>query len=247
MEVVMAPPRSGRPAKRRSIYVPPRIAGVSPVSNAAAGARAAAKMYEAATRATSLEAGDGARHHFQPASRWSPPVTVTLAGPANLGARASPAIALAAPVPKVPAAQPRPGLRVRPKPSAAEQRRVCDRLSKGRCGDPRHTALMRRLNESASWLSEVSGVSDDEEDDSFHGGTDGYLGDRGAFEEPPRRPLPHGGPDARNLCLAEVLNESVTWLDTESVIASDEEDFGLTGGPPESLTCRAGIERSHTI
>merc|ERR1712071_492036 len=73
-----------------------------------------------------------------------------------------------------------------------------------RCCDPRYTALMRRLNESASWLSDVSGVSDD---------------------EPPPREESGREVDWREhrLCLAEMLNESATWLDCD-ISESDHEE-----------------------
>jgi len=118
---------------------------------------------------------------------------------------------------------------VRAKPSAAQQRATCDRLSKGRCGDPRYTALMRRLNESASWLSDVSGISDDEPCAEVEG------------EAPP--PL-----DTRRLCLSEMLNESATFLDesesseAESLKADEEvEEMPLPHTGATAIQMRAGF------
>merc|ERR1719313_1813801 len=68
---------------------------------------------------------------------------------------------------------------------------------------------MRRLNESASWLSDVSGVSDDEPPAHVDG----------EAPEATNAALPI---DGRRLCLAEMLNESATFL--------DESDQGSSGG-----------------
>lgn len=115
----------------------------------------------------------------------------------------------------------------KPKQSAAEQRRVCERLSKGRCGDPRYTALMRRLNESASWLSDVSGLSDDE--DMVKVAPPEAAALEGS-QQPGAEPL-----NARCLCLAEMLNESATWIDCDiSESEHDEHEYqNLRQGPPE--------------
>jgi len=67
------------------------------------------------------------------------------------------------------------------------------------------TPLMRRLNESASWLSDVFGVSDDEPEPAKFAGA------------PPEMV------DGRKLNLAEMLNESATWLDCD-ISESDAEE-----------------------
>lgn len=90
---------------------------------------------------------------------------------------------------------------------------MSERLSHGRCGDPRHTALMRRLNESASWLSDVSALhSEDELQDSS-------TGEGGPQKSP--YILPVGG---KSLCLAEMLNESATWIECD-ISGSEDEDY----------------------
>merc|ERR1712012_344855 len=96
-------------------------------------------------------------------------------------------------------------------------------MGKTRTKSPRDNALMRRLNESASWLSDVSDTSEDEKetvpppdtsDDAQQGGND----------------LPGQVPNARYLCLAEVMNESATWIDCD-ISDSDQEE--RAPAPPE--------------
>lgn len=106
--------------------------------------------------------------------------------------------------------------------SASEQRRASERLSKGRCGDPPYTALMRRLNESASWLSDLSGVSDDEVEASETRTPSAAAGDGGC------------------LCLAEMLNESATWIDCD--ISGSDRDEHDKPGPPAPFTPLAGVQ-----
>lgn len=122
-----------------------------------------------------------------------------------------------------------PSPEARPKRTVAEQRRISDRLSNGRCGDPRHTALMRRLNESASWLSEVSGVSDDEPPPDVEGGQ----------EAAPAL-------DHRRLCLAEMLNESATFLDesgSENSVGDGDEQLE----PQQEEAGSSPVPNNHAI
>merc|ERR1711862_467240 len=80
----------------------------------------------------------------------------------------------------------------------------------------RYAALMRRLNESASWLSDVSDPSDDEaRNDAMN---DVALVQAADGSPTGQQPLP----DARSLCLAEMLNESATWIDCD-ISESDHE------------------------
>mmetsp|Transcript_71285 Transcript_71285/g.128312 ORF Transcript_71285/g.128312 Transcript_71285/m.128312 type:complete len:374 (+) Transcript_71285:50-1171(+) len=253
---------------RRPAVAPPRGGNgqvQSAMSNAAAGACVTAEMYNAAARATSVEARPSERQPTRPPVQRPGSVGRPPLGNGNgRAAGRMPGIpgsgaAGFQPVPSAPplsarGARPGSGQQARQRPSIAEQRRVCDRLSKGRCGDPRHTALMRRLNESASWLSEVSGISDDDDDDD--GEESRQSGDESRTqEEPVRRPLPHGGPDARNLCIGEYMHESVTWLDTELDVEESSEEEIVTpprGGGPDTFRndpegFRAGIDRAYSI
>lgn len=83
---------------------------------------------------------------------------------------------------------------------------------------------MRRLNESASWLPDVSGPSDDEDSPKA---TKKNSGDT-------RTPLANGAKgtsqkvNAKYFYLAEMLNESATWIDCD-FSESEKED---TPPPP---------------
>lgn len=103
--------------------------------------------------------------------------------------------------------------KVRHRPATPEPQRAVDRPTVVRPAtagaasgtDPRQTALMRRLNESASWLSDVSDGSADEELSTT---------------KPPELQAQQ---DGRSMCLAEMLNESATWIDCD-VSESDREE-----------------------
>lgn len=134
-----------------------------------------------------------------------------------------------------PEARPKPSAA---KPSAAEQRRTMDRLSKGRCGDPRYTALMRRLNESASWLSDVSGAcSEDDIPDA--------VAAEGGEGQAPEATTPGLAIDTRRLCLAEMLNESATFLDESESGGSEGDQEEVPQPPPTTgpaaIAARAGF------
>lgn len=107
------------------------------------------------------------------------------------------------------------------RPSAAEQRRACERLSQGKPRrkeqHPQQHRLMRRLNQSASWLSDVSAdePSDVDGDGEEDHGTD-------PSEE---KQVPVPSIDGRNLCLAKLINQSVTWIDAD-LSDSDREEGG---------------------
>lgn len=81
---------------------------------------------------------------------------------------------------------------------------------------------MRRLNESASWLSDLSGVSDDEVEASETRTPSAAAGDGGC------------------LCLAEMLNESATWIDCD--ISGSDRDEHDKPGPPAPFTPLAGVQ-----
>lgn len=63
---------------------------------------------------------------------------------------------------------------------------------------------MQRLNESASWLSDVSISSDEDEEDEKR---------KAIYAEALQNPM----------CLAKAINESATWLDTDQLDGSQEE------------------------
>jgi hypothetical protein len=91
---------------------------------------------------------------------------------------------------------------------------------------------MRRLNESASWLSDVSGLSDDEP----------------APEQSPEATTAGLPIDTRRLCLAEMLNESATFLDESdpgsSVGDGEQEAIEEPQAPvsgPAAISARAGF------
>lgn len=143
-------------------------------------------------------------------------------------------------VPAVDTGQPRRrpsaarGSREAPKrTSASDQQRASERLTKGRAGEHRNMALMRRLNESASFLSDVSNLSEDD--------------DRGEpQEEPPQENLAQLYGDGKCLYLAEMLNESATWIDCD-ISESDREE--IEQPPPEvapvhHVAGRAAVARS---
>lgn len=121
---------------------------------------------------------------------------------------------------------------------------------------------MRRLNESASWLSDVSDTSDDGEKTLKVGPPDGAGGEEqeGGAAQPESQPggggggegggLPDGVPNARYLCLAEVMNESATWIDCD---ISDSDDERAPAAPQaevrqgpliEPVGYRQGVARS---
>jgi len=84
----------------------------------------------------------------------------------------------------------------RPKITAVEQRLACERLSRNLRSDANDDRLMRRLNQSASWLSEVSYASEDE---ARQLRLDGYL------------------------CLTKMINQSATWLDIGPLDSDHEQ------------------------
>merc|ERR1712039_333352 len=133
------------------------------------------------------------------------------------------------------------------RPSAAEQRRICERLSRGKRRDGAdeldNTRLMRQLNESASWLSNISEVRSD---------------DNEALASSDEEKLNHKFQqciDGKNVCLADVLNESATWIDCDVICDSESDQGGcaehaadVDSRPPappiEPVGWRQGVARS---
>mmetsp|Transcript_64584 Transcript_64584/g.172733 ORF Transcript_64584/g.172733 Transcript_64584/m.172733 type:complete len:118 (-) Transcript_64584:80-433(-) len=116
--------------------------------------------------------------------------------------------------------------------------------------DTRQAALMLRLNESASWLSDVSRCS------TSSAGTEASEGEKAKLElQMQMQPWLA----ARHLCMAEALNESVTWLEDVDVEDSDPEEEGsdadtrlAAGGVPGGVACAAaeagaGLHRPHSF
>jgi len=109
----------------------------------------------------------------------------------------------------------------------------------------RQAALMLRLNESASWLSDVSGCS------TSPAGSEASEGEKAKLElQSQMQPWL----EARHLCMAEALNESVTWLedDVEDSDLEEEEDprlqamrAGVHGGGAHAAAM-AGLARAHS-
>lgn len=101
-------------------------------------------------------------------------------------------------------------------------------------------ALMRRLNESASFFSEVSNLSEDDVADPEP--------QRGAED------MAHLYGDGKCLYLAEMLNESATWIDCD-ISESDREDGSVSPngggghaqqqhpGPPQ-VSAKTAVARS---
>lgn len=228
---------------RRVVPVKPPVHGnpVSAHQSAAAGASVAAQMWRAAARATSDEAKqqckpqivqrpNSGRRTSGPGSGVPQQRPLPAQTPRKSGAERPRSAAAAQ---DAPSSKPRrrPGVEtgqeVKPKPSAAEQRRISDRLSKGRRKDGQeldNTRLMRRLNESASWLSNVSNIRSDIDDDEEANGILKASGDD-ALNQKLQQCL-----DARHLCLAEVLNESATWIDCDIDGCDSESDRGSRVG-----------------
>lgn len=195
---------------------PRRLPGATPgISGAAAAALVAAEMWRAAAR---VSAESKARPLPRPDPSYWP----------GMAEREPRTTGVAAPVERPRRQEPGAEKEER-KPSATEQRRACERLSRGRCGDPRHKALMRRLNESASWLSDVSSVSEEGEVEL----------ESQECEQP--RPVQLFAPGGRCVFLAEALNESATWIDCDISDSDDDERRGAVeaghGRPTRSYSC----------
>jgi len=106
---------------------------------------------------------------------------------------------------------------------------------------------MRRLNESASWLSDVSDGAASAASAKRSGDEEAQEGGDGDEEEAPR---PQPVTEATRRYLAEALNESATWLDCD-VSESEPEapDPPESPGPPPGPAVlrvghRQGVERS---
>lgn len=99
-------------------------------------------------------------------------------------------------------------------------------------GTLREHALMRQLNQSASWLSDVSF---DASEDEAKAGEEGAGGG-----------LPGGVRHAGYLRLGELLNQSVTWIDADISDSDDEEEErGSPAGPAIVQICHSrGVGRS---
>lgn len=105
---------------------------------------------------------------------------------------------------------------------------------------------MRRLNESASWLSDVSDTSEDEKDAATQ---QEAAAAAAAAAQPQGNGLPGDVPNARSLCLAELMNESATWIDCDISDSDQEkeappEEEVLRGPLIEPCGYRQGVARS---
>jgi len=93
---------------------------------------------------------------------------------------------------------------------------------------------MRRLNESASWLSDVSDLSDR---------CPQSTESRTAPEEGCPPPM-EAGIDCGRVFLAEMINESATWIDADISESDRDEPMQQPFTLMAPIACRACVGRS---
>merc|ERR1711918_121611 len=101
-----------------------------------------------------------------------------------------------------------------------------------RSGTPPSTGLMRQLNESGSWFSEVSYQTDEASEPS----------EQASREDGRQQPIG----DGRMLRLAEMFNESATWFDIDVSDSDPEEQQQLDENNNTPLVGLAAVAAAGT-